>query len=139
MPIATHSLSLGDATRMIGAALLKADELKIAYNVAVVGGDGVLLAFARQDGALPGCVDLALGKAATARLFEKTTEELSTFAQPGAQLYGIQQTNGGHVVIFGGGLPVRFQGIVIGAVGTSAGTVEQDISVAEAAVAALGF
>ena len=58
-------------------------------------------------------------------------------AQPGKPLFGIQESNAGKVVIFGGGIPVMFDGSIVGAVGASAGTVEQDIAVAEAAIAAL--
>jgi uncharacterized protein GlcG (DUF336 family) len=74
----------------------------------------------------------------TARIFDKPTSLLAEFAQPGAPLFGIQETNSGRVVIFGGGVPVTSDGIIVGAVGASAGTIEQDIAVAEAAVAAFG-
>lgn len=96
-----------------------------------------MIAFARQDGALEGSIDLAIGKAKTARMFNKTTEYLAELAQPGAPLFGIEQSNAGHVVIFGGGLPVTIGDQIVGAVGTSAGSVEQDIAVAEAAAAAI--
>lgn len=92
----------------------------------------------RQDGALIGSIDLAIDKAATARIFDKATFDLARMAQPGAPLYGIQETNVGKVVIFGGGIPVTLNGSIVGAVGASAGTVEQDVAVAEAAIAALG-
>lgn len=87
----------------------------------------------RQDGALIGSIDsidLAIDKAMTARLFDKTTSELATLAQSGEPLFGIQQSNSGKLVIFGGGVPIVSGGNIIGAVGTSAGTVEQDIEVA---------
>jgi uncharacterized protein GlcG (DUF336 family) len=104
----------------------------------VVDAGGHLVAFVRQDGALIGSVDLAINKAATARIFDKTTSDLATLAQSGKPLFGIQESNSGKVVIFGGGVPVVLDGIVVGAVGASAGTVEQDIAVAEAAITALG-
>jgi uncharacterized protein GlcG (DUF336 family) len=91
----------------------------------------------RQDGALIGSIDLAIGKAKTARLFDKTTSELAHLAQPNAPLFGIEQSNDGKVVIFGGGLPVRIGGSIVGAVGTSAGSVEQGVAVAQAALAAV--
>lgn len=131
-----ESLGLADAKRMLEAAERKADELGIAYNVAVVDAGGHLLAFSRQDGALLGSIDLAINKAYTARIFDNSTEELAVLAQPSAPLYGIQNTNRGNVVIFGGGIPVIRNRAVIGAVGASAGTVAQDIAVAAAAVAA---
>jgi uncharacterized protein GlcG (DUF336 family) len=137
MPYSHTTLTLSDAKRMIEAGEARAASFGIAYNIAVVDDGGALVAFARQDGALTGSIDLAIGKAVTARLFDKTTAYLSELAQPGAPLFGIEQSNGGRVVIFGGGVPVRIGGEIIGAVGASAGTVEQDISVAEAAIAAL--
>ena len=138
MPRSYDSLTLEDAKRMLAAAEAKAASLGIAYNIAVVDAGGHLVAFVRQDGALIGSIDLAIHKAVTARIFDKATSDLATLAQSGKPLFGIQQSNAGKVVIFGGGIPVMFDGSVVGAVGASAGTVEQDIAVAEAAVAALG-
>jgi len=111
--------------------------LGIPYNIAVVDAGGHLVAFLRQDGALIGSIDLAIHKAVTARIFDKTTSTLARLAQPGEPLFGIQESNSGKVVVFGGGVPVMFRGNIVGAVGASAGTVEQDIAVAEAAAAAL--
>ena len=92
------------------------------------------MAFVRQDGALIGSIDLAIDKAVTARIFNKATSDLASLAQPGKPLFGIQESNAGKVVIFGGGIPVMFDGSIVGAVGASAGTVEQDVAVAEAAI-----
>src|SRR5262249_34445959 len=131
------SLSLGDAKLMLAAAEAKAASLKVAYNIAVVDAGGHLLAFVRQDGALIGSIDLAINKATTARIFDRPTSMFSELAAPGAPLYGIQQSNDGKVVIFGGGVPVLVDGQVVGAIGASAGTVEQDIAVVEAALSAL--
>lgn len=137
MPRALSTLTLSDAKQMLEAGEAKAAALGIPYNIAVVDVGGALIAFARQDGALEGSIDLAIGKAKTARMFNKTTEYLAELAQPGAPLFGIEQSNAGHVVIFGGGLPVMIGDQVVGAVGTSAGSVKQDIAVAEAALAAI--
>ena len=131
------TLSLQDAKRMLAAGEAKADEIGIPYNIAVVDAGGNLLAFARQDGALIGSIDLAIQKAFTARIFDISTEDLAELAQPGQPLYGIQGSNDGKIVIFGGGLPIKRNSAVIGAVGTSAGTVEQDIEVAHAAIQAI--
>ena len=138
MPRSYTSLTLDDAKHMLQAAEAEAAKIGIAYNIAVVDAGGALVAFTRQDGALIGSIDLAIGKAKTARLFDKTTSELAHLAQPNAPLFGIEQSNGGKVVIFGGGLPVRIAGSIVGAVGTSAGSVEQDVAVAQAALAAVG-
>ena len=137
MPRSSMTLALSDVKRMLEAGEAKAKSIGIAYNIAVVDAGGALIAFTRQDGALIGSIDLAIGKAITARLFDKRTSDLAKMAQPGAPLFGIEQSNGGKVVIFGGGLPVLIGGTIVGAVGASAGTVEQDIAVAEAAAAAV--
>lgn len=137
MPRQQSSLTLSDAKAMLAAGEAKASGFGIPYNIAVVDAGGALIGFARQDGALIGSIDLAIGKAVTARLFDKTTGYLAELAQPGAPLFGIEQSNGGRVIIFGGGLPVRIDDQIVGAVGASAGSVEQDIAVAEAAIAAL--
>jgi uncharacterized protein GlcG (DUF336 family) len=133
----SNNLTLADAKRMLNAGEAKADELGIPYNIAVVDTGGHLLSFTRQDGAMIGCVELAINKAYSACIFDKPTHVLGDLAQPSAELYGIQHSNAGRVVIFGGGIPVRCKGVIIGAVGASAGTVAQDIAVAEAALSAL--
>src|SRR5262245_4074573 len=139
MPRTYTSLTPEDAKQMLSAAAeAKAASLGIPYCVAVVDAGGHLVAFVRQDRALIGSVDLAIDKAATARIFDKETSDLATLAQPGKPLFGIQESNAGEVVIFGGGVPVVLDGTIVGAVGASAGTVEQDIAVAEAAITALG-
>jgi uncharacterized protein GlcG (DUF336 family) len=136
MPRSWESVTLEEAKRMLSAAEAKAASFGIPYNVAVVDASGQLVAFVRQDGALIGSVDLAISKAFTARIFDKTTAYLASLAQPGKPLFGIEASNAGRVVIFGGGVPITFNGNIIGAVGASAGSVEQDIEVAEAALAA---
>jgi uncharacterized protein GlcG (DUF336 family) len=138
MPRTYTTLTLDDAKHMLSAAEAKAASLGIPYCVAVVDAGGHLVAFVRQDGALIGSIDLAIGKAVTARIFDKTTSGLATLAQSGKPLFGIQESNAGNVVIFGGGVPVVLDGTIVGAVGASCGTVEQDIAVAEAAITALG-
>lgn len=139
MPRRYDSVTLEDAKHMLAAAEAKAASLGIAYNIAVVDAGGHLVAFVRQDGALIGSIDLAIDKAVTARIFDKATADLAGLAQSGKPLFGIQQSNAGKVVIFGGGIPIIVNGNIIGAVGTSAGSVEQDIAVAEAAIAALAL
>jgi len=139
MPKTFQTLTLGEAKQMLAAAEAMADQFGIAYNIAVVDAGGHLLSFVRQDGALIGSIDLAINKATTARIFDKSTALLAELAEPGEPLYGIQESNEGKVVIFGGGIPVVVDGSIVGAVGASAGTVEQDIAVAAAAVAAMGI
>jgi uncharacterized protein GlcG (DUF336 family) len=130
----SSSLDLADARRIIAAGERKALDMGIAYNLAVADGGGGLLAHARMDGAWLGSVDIAINKAWTARAFDMSTDELARIAQSGDQGFGINTTNDSRVVIFGGGIPIRLDGVVIGAVGASGGSVEQDIAVALAAV-----
>jgi uncharacterized protein GlcG (DUF336 family) len=137
MPKTYQTISLSDAKRMLTAAEAKAASMGIAYNIAVVDAGGHLVAFVRQDDALIGSIDLAIDKAVTSRIFDMPTAKLATLAQSGKPLFGIQESNAGKVVVFGGGMPILSEGKIIGAIGTSAGTVEQDIAVAEAGIAAL--
>lgn len=130
-------LTLADARAALDAGLAEADAIGQPMNVAVVDDGGHLLAFARQDGAIRASIDIAQRKARTSILMEAPTAALMPLVQPGAELYGLEQTAGG-MVIFGGGVPVYRDGVLVGAVGVSAGSVEQDVRVAEAAVAALG-
>jgi len=131
-----NRLSLDDARHVLDAALDKAVEIGQPMNIAVVDDGGHLIAFARQDGAILGSIDIATGKARTSALMKLSTEDLGKAAAPQAPLYGIEVTNGG-LVIFGGGIPLTDDGAVVGAIGVSAGSVEQDVSVAQAGVAAL--
>jgi uncharacterized protein GlcG (DUF336 family) len=129
------SLDLADARRMIAAGERKANELRLPYNIAVVDAGGGLVAHIRMDGAWLASVDIAINKAWTARAFDMSTDDLSRITQSGQQGFGLNTTNGSRVVIFGGGIPIKVDGVVVGAVGASGGSVEQDVSVAKAAVA----
>lgn len=133
----THGLALEDARRVIDAALAEADNIGQPMNVAVVDAGAHLVAFARQDGAILASIDIAVRKARTAVLMNMPTSDLADLATPGAPLHGIEVTNGG-LVIFGGGIPLRdAAGDVVGAIGVSAGTVEQDQQVAGTGARAL--
>jgi uncharacterized protein GlcG (DUF336 family) len=134
----TTSLTLADAREMIAAAEAKAQDLGVPYNIAVVDAGGNLIAHARMAGAWLGSIDIAIHKAWTARAFDMATQELATMAQSGKPLFGINSTNHERVVIFAGGMPVKVGQSVVGGVGASGGTVEQDQKVVEAAVGALG-
>src|SRR5580698_7286998 len=135
MPRTYDTVTLGEAKRILFAGEAKANSLGIAYNIAVVDAGGNLVTFVRQDGAPIGSIDLAIDKAVTARLFNRATSDLARLAQSGDPLFGIQESNAGKIVVFGGGIPIIFGGSIVGAVGASAGTVEQDVAGAEAAVA----
>jgi uncharacterized protein GlcG (DUF336 family) len=129
-------IKLEDARRIIAAAEKKAIELGQPMNIAVADEGGNLIAHVRMDGAWLGSVDISINKAFTARAFDLSTAELAANAQPGGPFYGIQESNKGKVMIFAGGIPLKRDGEVVGAVGVSGGDEEQDTSVAEAAAAA---
>ena len=128
------SLDLADARRLIAAGEKKAVELGIPYNLAVVDAGGGLVAHVRMDKAWLGSVDIAINKAWTARAFDTATEDLAKLTQSGQQGFGLNTTNNSRVVIFGGGIPIKINGVVIGAIGASGGSVEEDVMVARAAV-----
>ena len=136
MPASVQTLTLDDAKQIIAAGEAKAEQLGVPYNIAVVDAGGNLIAHVRQDGAWLGSIDISISKAWTARAFDMDTEALGKMAQSGKPLFGIDSTNKGKVVIFGGGAPILSGKTVIGAVGASGGTVDQDIDVVEAAVRA---
>ncbi len=135
MTIQLESVSLDDAQRVIAAGREKAQEIGSPSNVAVVDAGGNLVAHIRMDGAWIGSVDISINKAFTARAFDISTEDLADNAQPGGQFYGIDSSNEGRVMIFTGGVPLQKDGNVVGAVGVSGGTGDQDKTVAEAAAA----
>ena len=128
------SLDLADARRIVAAGERKATEIGVPYNIAVADAGGGLVAHVRMDGAWLGSVDIAINKAWTARAFDMSTEDIAHITQSGQQGFGLNTTNDSRVVIFGGGIPIKRDGTVIGAVGASGGSVEQDIAVARAAV-----
>jgi uncharacterized protein GlcG (DUF336 family) len=136
MTRAAVSLDLADARSIIAAGERKALEIGIPYNVAVVDAGGDLVAHIRMDGAWLGSVDIAINKAWTARAFDASTEDLSHLTQSGQQGFGLNTTNHSKVVIFGGGIPIKRAGVVVGAIGASGGSVAQDIAVAQAAAGA---
>jgi uncharacterized protein GlcG (DUF336 family) len=130
------TLQLPDARRIIAAATKKAEEIGQPMNIAVVCAGGHLLAFERMEGAWLGSVDIAQKKAFTSRAFDIETGTLGTLSQSGDQFFGIHASNDGKIMIFAGGVPVKQDGKVIGAVGVSGGLGAQDQAVAEAGVAA---
>jgi uncharacterized protein GlcG (DUF336 family) len=131
------SVTLDQAQAIIKAARAKADDIGVPMNIAVVDAGNNLTAFSRMDGAWLGSIDIAQGKAYTARAFDMPTRDLAKMAQPGEPLFGIEGSNQS-VIIFGGGIPLTDDGTVVGAVGVSGGTPDQDQEVCAAAVATYG-
>lgn len=129
-------ITLEDAMKIISAARQKAASVGQPMNIAVADAGGNLVAHVRMDGAWLGSIDISINKAFTARAFDIATKDLATQSQPGAQFYGIHVSNGGRVMIFAGGIPLKRGGKVVGAIGVSGGSGEQDQAVAEAGAAA---
>ena len=129
-------ITLNEAKNVIAAAEKKAAEIGQPMNIAVADAGGNLVAHVRMDGAWIGSIDISINKAFTSRAFDIATKDLAQHAQPGGQFYGIHASNGGRVMIFAGGIPLKRAGKVVGAIGVSGGSGEQDQAVAEAGAAA---
>ena len=112
--------------------LFRSKELGQPMNIAVADEGGNLVAHVRMDAAWIGSIDISINKAFTARAFDISTKDLATQSQSGGQFFGIHVSNGGRVMIFAGGVPLKRGGKVVGAVGVSGGSGEQDNAVAEA-------
>jgi uncharacterized protein GlcG (DUF336 family) len=129
-------VTLEDARRVIAAAEKKAAEIGQPMNIAVSDVGGNLVAHIRMDGAWLGSVDISIKKAWTSRAFDIATKDLAEHSQSGGQFFGINASNDGKVMIFAGGIPLKQGGKVVGAIGVSGGSGEQDQQVAEAGVEA---
>ncbi|MFE9813066.1 heme-binding protein [Streptomyces sp. NPDC005548] len=126
MTIKTESVSLEDARRVVAAGKAKANEIGSPSNIAVVDVGGNLVAHIRMDEAWIGSVDISISKAFTSRAFDISTADLAANAGPGDQFFGINASNNGRVMIFAGGVPLRQGDRIVGAVGVSGGSGEQD-------------
>lgn len=130
-------ITLEQAQAAVAAAMNKAKEIGAKMNIAVVDAGANLKAFARMDGAWLGSVDVSQKKAKTARFFDMPTGEIGKLSQPGGSLYNIEHSNNG-LITFPGGVPiVNAQGEVIGAIGVSGSTVENDHLVSSTGAAAV--
>ncbi|HWF45563.1 MAG TPA: heme-binding protein [Bryobacteraceae bacterium] len=129
-------MTLAEARKIISAAEQKAAEIGQPMNIAVVDQGGNLVAHVRMDNAWIGSVDIAINKAWTSRAFDISTKDLAEFSQSGGQFFGIHASNHGRVMIFAGGIPLKRNGQVVGAIGVSGGAGKQDHAVAEAGAAA---
>lgn len=130
-------IGLDQAQTVVDAALKKAKEIATLMNVTVVDAGGNLKAFARMDGAWLGSIDISAKKARTARFFDMDSGAIGELSQPGGPLYNIEVSNGG-LITFPGGVPLKgASGEIIGAIGVSGSTVENDQTVAVAGASAL--
>lgn len=131
------SITLAQAEKMISVAQAKSIEIDTKMNIAIVDAGANLIAFARMDGAWLGSLDISIKKAKTARFFDMNTGIIGELSQPGGALYNIEHSNGG-LITFPGGIPVKdASGNVIGAIGVSGSSVENDHTVAEAGATAI--
>jgi uncharacterized protein GlcG (DUF336 family) len=131
------SITLEQAEHLSEAAKAKAKEIGVPMNIAIVDAGANLVSFHRMDNAWLGSVDIAIKKAKTARFFDMNTGELGKLSQPGGPLYGIEHSNQGLITFPGGVILKDGAGKVVGAIGVSGGSVEQDHEVASAG--AYGF
>ncbi|KVV13147.1 heme-binding protein [Flavobacterium sp. TAB 87] len=131
------NISLAQAEKLIAVAKEKAIAIDTKMNIAVVDAGANLVAFVRMDGAWLGSLDISIKKAKTARFFDMNTGVVGSLSQPGGSLYNIEHSNGG-LITFPGGVPIKnAAGDIIGAIGVSGSSVENDHTVAEAGALAI--
>jgi uncharacterized protein GlcG (DUF336 family) len=134
--LGTKDLSLDQANAALEAAVKKAEEIGTKMDIALVDAGANLKAFARMDGAWIGSIDISIKKARTARWFDMNSGDLGGLSQPGGSLYNIEHSNGG-LITFPGGVPIKDGDTVIGAIGVSGSSVEDDHTVAMAGAQAV--
>ena len=128
------NIDLDLALNLIEAAKKKSKEIGVPMVIAVVDGGGNLVAQQRMDGALLVSVDISRNKAYTAVAVKLPTNDLAAVTQSGQPLFGIHNADGGRIVIFGGGIPLIRNDEIIGGIGVSGGSVEEDVQCATAGV-----
>jgi len=128
-------LSIDEAQILIDGSILKSNEIGVPMCIAVTDESGHLIRFDRMDGGKVSSISIAVDKAFTGAVARRGTHVYNQLCVPGQPTFGIHVTNGGHFSVIGGGLPVTVDGEIVGGVGISSGTAEQDQVVAEAAVA----
>ena len=131
------TITLNDAKNIIAAVEKKAAEIGQPMNIAAVDASRNLVAHERMDGAWIGSIDISIKKAFTSRAFNIATKDLAKHAQSGGQFFGIHASNDGSMMIFAGGIPLKRDGQVVGAIGISGGMGEWDQTITEAGAAAL--
>lgn len=133
----TTDITQDEAFKVLLAAKEKAEASNVFVNIAVVDAGANLKAFIRMDESFLGSIDVAIKKAKTARYFNIDTGELGELTQPGGIIYNIEHSNGG-LITFPGGIPIKNKnGIIIGAIGVSGGTIEQDRAIATSGAASI--
>jgi uncharacterized protein GlcG (DUF336 family) len=133
------NITSSEAENIVEAARVKANQIGVAMNIAVVDEGANLKSFHRMDNAMLGCGDIAIKKAKTSRFFDIASGEIGKLSQPGGPLYNIEHSNGGLITFAGGLLLKNNKGEIVGAIGVSGGTVEDDTEVATAGAAAINL
>ena len=129
-----NDITLAQTNEILQAAVEKAREIDAAMDIAIVDSGANLKAFLRMDDAWLGSIDIAIKKAKTARYFNMPTGEIGKLSQPDGPLFNIEHSNGG-LISFQGGLPLVINDEIVGAIGVSGSSVENDHAVAEAGAA----
>ena len=129
----THEIAMA----ALNAGIKRAKELEQRSCLSIVDAGGHLVGFVRVDDAAFGTIEVANNKAYTAAALRKSTDTWMSLSQPGQELYGLERSCARPFVVFGGGLPVTIDGVVIGGVGVSGGPEEADVEIAKAMVAVL--
>ena len=131
------SITLEQAEKLSDAAKEKARAISVPMNIAIVDEGANLVSFHRMDNAWLGSIDISIKKAKTARFFDMNSGEIGKLSQPGGPLYNIEHSNGGLITFPGGVVLKDGSGKIVGAIGVSGGSVEQDHEVASAGAEAL--
>ena len=131
-----ETITSEEARRVIDAAAAKATEIGQPMDIAVVDAGGNLKAHVRMDGANIGSITISINKAYTSIAFQCETKDLSDITRHDGPIYGLSDAHGGRLAVFPGGIPLVRNGSIMGAIGVSTGTIEQDQEVAEAGAAA---
>lgn len=134
MTLSIKRLSLNDAKHLIDGAKKKAQEIGVPMCIAIADESGNLIAFDRMDGGKVTSITIAQDKAFTAAAARKATHEYNEACIPGNLVFGIHTAFGGRLCVVGGGLPVAVDGEVVGGIGLSSGTPQQDMQCAQAGV-----
>jgi uncharacterized protein GlcG (DUF336 family) len=138
MPKTTPQITYDEAASVVAAALEKAREIGSPSSIAVLDNGRELIAFGRMEDALLASAEIAQGKAYTSACLKMPTGELAPLTEPGGPFYGMEHTHRRPMVVFAGGVPIEAGGEVVGAVGVSGGSGDQDAEIAAAGAAALG-
>lgn len=131
------NITLNQARQIIDVAIKKSESLGAKMNIAIVDSGTNLVAFNKMDDAWLGSIDISQKKAKTARFFNMDTGIIGSLSQPGGSLYNIEHSNGGLITFPGGVVVKNSAGEIIGAIGVSGSTVEDDHAVAFAGAAAI--